>query len=124
MDKILTAKDILKAKGYTRLKFNMEACVKEISKWFNENEIKSQIILVPYRFAGLEKEYPNDFADVSDAMNLFCHKDMSKEIPVDSGKFPFFIDKGHIEDVVRILKDDYGFTIEKYKKGTYLVSLV
>lgn len=125
MDKILTAKEILEKKGYNiKLKFNMEACIRAISEWFKENDAESRLILVPYPFARLAGEYPDGFTDVAEAANLFVNERMGKVVPMNSGGLPFFVDKNNIDDVVRILQDNYRFQVEKYKKGTYLVSLI
>ena len=81
-------------------------------------------MLVPYPFARLAGEYPDGFTDVAEAANLFVNERMGKVVPMNSGGLPFFVDKNNIDDVVRILQDNYRFQVEKYKKGTYLVSLI
>ena len=81
-------------------------------------------MLVPYPFARLAGEYPDGFTDVAEAANLFVNERMDKVVPMNSGGLPFFVDKNNIDDVVRILQGNYRFQVEKYKKGTYLVSLI
>src|SRR3712207_7789813 len=86
MSENFTAKDILKKKGYNiKLKFNIEACIRAISEWFQENDVESCLMLVPYHFARLAGEYPDGFADVAEAANLFVNERMSRVVPMGSG---------------------------------------
>ncbi len=124
MDKILTAKEILEKKGYVGPKFDMDACIRAISEWFQENDVVYQLMLVPFRFVGFEEKYPHGFADASEALGLLVNNMTDISTILNPGDTPFIIDKDNIENVVKVLTDTYGYVVERNRKGMYLVSLL
>ena len=127
MDKILTAKDILKAKGYNiKLKFNIENFARVIGEWFMENKASSQIVLLPYRFADLNNAPDCGFAELAGIAGTFGMADILKIIPRMDGvpPYPFVIDRSFADEAAKNLQATYGYKVKKGKKGYSLISLI
>lgn len=127
MDKILTAKEILEGKGYTRPKFDMVGFAREIAEWFKNGTEGSGLLLAPYRLSTFGRQYECGYANFIENLSALREINLSKIIPSASqGAFQgvYLINKGDIDAVASNLSERYGYIVEKGSKGTYLVSLI
>lgn len=54
MPKFMTAKDILRDKEYVAPKFDTTEFIRVVGEYFAKNDVKSKILLIPYRFIDIE----------------------------------------------------------------------
>lgn len=70
----MTAKDILRSKEYVAPKFDTAKFIQAVGEYFSNNDVKSKILLIPFRFIDVEWEY---CPEVEDTLAMNCPYDLS-----------------------------------------------
>ena len=74
MPQFMTAKDILRNKEYVAPKFDTSKFIQAVGEYFTKKDVRSKILLIPYRFIDIEWEY---CPEVNDTLAMNCPYDLS-----------------------------------------------
>lgn len=146
MGKILSAKSILKQKGYVQNKFDTEGFMNAVAEYFLKNSVEFRLLLFPYRFLNIEWGAGENGEDKFNMFNItqeegklgykvqteiagdgvakFAHElfendfdEYRLERDMDILRPRIIVDKPFFENAAGLLRVMGGFVVEKWTKN-------
>lgn len=146
MGKILSAKSILKQKGFVQNKFDTNGFMNAVGEYFLKNSVEYRLLLFPYRFLNIEWGAGDNGEDKFNMFNItqeerklgykvqteieedglakFAHElydndydEYRLEMDMDILRPRIIIDKPFFENAAGLLRVMGGYVVEKWTKN-------
>lgn len=127
MEKILTAQDLLKEKGYIEEKFDTNGFLQCVADWFRSHNIEDKLLIRPKRFIEMENPPKGGWQDMTNVEEwLKGYPQLTQLVIIETRQnVPFiWVDEPFIKNAVFTLKTMAGYTVKKAKKGCYEITLL